>query len=855
MTEMVWTQDVFSKGELSPYIYSRVTLDAYQKGLFEAQNVLTYPQGAAGKRFGTIYLNEITGINEYTDIIFEAFQYSNQCTYLLVITAGHIYIYLEGTLVADVTSGVTLALPDIQTIDTTALSTQFVVACPRLAPYILSRGNNSPIAINGFTSSTLTVAAGLTADLILPVTFTTGTSFPTTTPQVYGNVTYFIKTLSTTSFEVYSTAEDAKAGTNRYIIVSAGTAANVVIANTWTYAAIAFKNYPVYDFGDASPAYNTTANTFTLSAPSGFGVTITRAAGTFNFTSNYVGGIFSGQGGVARITAVNGTNQATVNIEQTFNVITTIPGTMVLIAEPAWSEARGWPSKCSSFQNRFIFANSRSLPNGLWLSVSNVYEDFNDSLNDDDYAISYYPSSDTVNFIRFIVPYRSLTVHTNSGIFSTPLTFEQAITPSNFSMTLQESTPATSIQPRGIDNQIIVVSGNDVHSMLWDGFNNAYSSSIASVANEQLIRNPHDEAGYQDLNRAGSRYVFIVNEDGSMAMFQTLISDQVLGFTPARLSQYYGNAYFRWVTSSSLGRAWFVTEREIATASAPVALTGATGTTFTAVGTGFSTTDATAITFTTTGSLPTTSPQIDTSTYYWVIGIDSDTFTAYTTKEDAESATNAITISAAGTNSNVIGWLLVNKFYIEELSFDTYVDCAAVYSGAATDTITSSLQTPNLARFNAQNIKINGDGFGFEDSVVGSEIDIAAHGASVEVSEAQCGFPIDVRIAPMPVAPPGAVGFKGSSLAFAQHIKVVALMFIDTIGGYIETDADQDRLQPVNVTPLPEWIPGDPPLPNNGVMQFGLMRGWNQTFEPPFTIVHDEPFDIKLIGIYYKLEV
>ncbi len=55
MTQAIWSQDIFSRGELSPLMYSRVTVNAYYNGLKVAKNVITFPQGCAGKRFGTIF--------------------------------------------------------------------------------------------------------------------------------------------------------------------------------------------------------------------------------------------------------------------------------------------------------------------------------------------------------------------------------------------------------------------------------------------------------------------------------------------------------------------------------------------------------------------------------------------------------------------------------------------------------------------------------------------------------------------------------------------------------------------------------------------------------------------------------
>ena len=289
------------------------------------------------------------------------------------------------------------------------------------------------------------------------------------------------------------------------------------------------------------------------------------------------------------------------------------------------------------------------------------------------------------------MPYRSLTIHTNSGVFSTPLSVETAITPLNFSLTIQDSTPAEAVQPRGIDNQIIILSGNDAHSLLWDGFNNAYQSNIISIANEQLIRDPIYEAAFVDLTRAGSRYMLIVNATGSLAIYQTLISEEVQGFTPAYLEQPYGQAWFRNVTTSYDGRGWFITERQIATAGSPIAITNYTNTTLYASSIALSTTTPTAIQFATSGTLPSpvvNTPSITTGEWYWAIGTDTNDFMVYATQYDAFTNTNPYQFSNAGTSSTVTAWPLVNNFFIEELSFEIFTDFTTVYKGTPASTFT-----------------------------------------------------------------------------------------------------------------------------------------------------------------------
>ncbi len=844
MADILWSQDFFAKGELSPLMYSRITLQAYYQGLKRAKNVLCFPQGSAGKRFGTNYLNTVTGTTNYRQTYFKSFQYLNECCYLVLFKADTISIYLEGELIATVlTTGI--MADEVQLIDHTILENRFRVTTGIYPPKDLRRTPNAPVAITGFTASTFTVVGPLSPiPSWYPARFTAGT-MPTTIPQIHANRTYFVRYISATDFKVYGTAEEAAQDINAYTISNAGVLPFVVVQNTWTFANVVFSNLPQFDF---TGGYDTSA--FTPAAVTGYNIVITRTAGAFNFTSNYVGGSFRGNGGIARIIAVNGTNTANVNIVQPFNSLAAIPGTNVLIAEPAWSNARGWPRKCSSFQNRAFFANTDSLSNGLWGSFTNQFDNFDDLLDqtDDDAAISWFPTSDQVNYIQFIVPYRSLTIHTNSGVYSTPLSIETAITPNNFSLSLQDSTPADFVQPQGIDNQIIVLSGNDAHSLLWDGFNNAYTSNIISVANEQLIRTPIDEAPYTDKIRAGSRYMFIVNSDGTMAIYQSLIGENVSGFTEAELEQTYGNAYFRAVTSNFDGRAWFLTERQLAATVGPYNLTAFTADTLTNATYAFPTTTSTAVIFGGT-TLPTSSPQLEALTVYWAVGVSGNEFKVYLTQADALAEENAFTFTNDGTSATVTIYELQTVLLIEQLSFDAEMDCAGIYptpvASAPLNAITS------VPRFNGQRVLMQGDGYGFETIGVNDTVNFVAHGVPTTVSEAQYGFPITVEITPLPISLSMTGNPKSSNLLDTKHLRYATFLFADTIGGTIT----QDNLTfPIAITTLLEVVPGEPPVPRTGAFQISVFGAWDDFTKSSFTINHTEPFGMKLTGIFYKVD-
>jgi hypothetical protein len=769
MPEVTWSQDEFSVGELSPLMYGRITVDKYYKGVKKARNTITYPQGGIGKRFGTIYRNEITGVTDWKDIFFESFPYLNECIYLLAMVPGQIEIYLENILVATVASSL-LTSDVVRNADWTVLDNLFRLTAATIKPQDIVRSSTNT-TINtgaGIVSNQFTLTAATTANIIFPVRFFNATpaDYPSTTPQIKAGITYFARSNNTGALiRVYATASDAANDINAFTLnnVGAGTT-TVYIFNTWTLTPVTFENLPQYDFGDVD------YSTFTFTLGSGtVGASTTLTSSSPIFSTDYVGGSFTDGFGVATITAYTSTTQVSVNIVVSFPAITNLLGKLCLVREPAWSDTRGWPQKCSSFQNRAIFAHTDSLVNGLWLSVINDYNDFNELETDDDYAIAYYPSSDTVNVIKYIVPYRSLTIHTNTGIYSTPLSFESALTPKNFSLQLQESNPATAIQPQGIDNQIVIVTGNDVHTMLWDGINNAYASNIVSVVSEHLIRNPHDEISFINFTQAGSRYIFLINDDGTLIIYQTLINENVSGFTFADTQttvvdgEYVRNGYFRWGASSPDGRAWFVVERQIA-------------------------------------------------------------------------------------NELVPPFTYSTKYYIEELSFDVFTDCSYIYSGAATNTISG------LPRFNGQTVSMVGDGYGFSDSVTNSEVEFIAHGQPIDVTEAKIGFPVEMDIELMPNNPPTGGSAKAGSLVFPQHIRNVTLLFNNTIGGFVDG-------QPITLKTLDQFNPlagplslNGPPVPLTGLFKKSLMKGWNEFLRNPISITSSDPFDIRLIGAYYKIE-
>ena len=48
---------------------------------------------------------------------------------------------------------------------------------------------------------------------------------------------------------------------------------------------------------------------------------------------------------------------------------------------------------------------------------------------------------------------------------------------------------------------------------------------------------------------------------------------------------------------------------------------------------------------------------------------------------------------------------------------------------------------------------------------------------------------------------------------------------------------------------------GSPPTPESGIFNKSIMKGWDDFKNTLFTITHYSPFDIRLLGVFYKVDV
>lgn len=843
MASVTPIQANFSRGQIDPRVFARVDTDVYNKAAQLLRNCIVTPQGGITRRFGTRFVYQCTIATQASYFEIAPFVYDDDTEYLFLFEATQITVFLENLVVATITT--TYQQEDIASLRYTQVDDHMILTNEFFPPAQVVRSANSPVSITDYdgTNMYLTATTGLTVGNVYPVQFATSTSLPTTAPQIYAGRDYFIRVISSTEVRVYSTSGDAVKNINFYTITSAGSGATVIPQNTWTLSDVTFANVPAYDFNDFT--YQTDAVQWNASNTSYGPVTMTATSSSSpypitNITS-YIGGVFIGNGGVMRITGTSSTNVLTGSAIIPFDSVNGFLGNESYLAKPAWSAAAGWPRTVGFFQNRLVFGGSLSIPNGVWLSVSGQAYDFDDSEALDDNAISWYPAAGGINYVRAITSSRSLIIHTNTGNYSTPLTSELPVTPANFSLTEQNKDGIGTVTPCFIDNQIIYIdrSGNNAKSLIWDFLQSSWTLQNISFPSSNLIVQPVDLTAFSQPGEIDGNYIHIINGDGTQAVYQTLLNENMAAWTPQDTTQTYTPGAFVHV-NSSLDRLWFGVQRAIATAQSQTIISGfsATDSTLTATSHGMPIGKPTYVQFTTSGTLPATTPPIATGVYYWAVAIDANTFKVYATESDALSSSNVFAIASAGTSSDIAPYFFEPKYYIEELDYSLLSDSAYQNSALNSSTVTG------LTWLEGETVGISCDGYILPNqTVVGGTINLGATYQNVQI-----GLPFYSQITPLPIN----IGLAtGPNLYIPKHIRTFYVHFYNSFGGTING-------WPLVYPVLGNVMLDTPPQPFTGILNFSPMTGWD-LFDTTDQIIVEQsallPLNILAFGYIVEVNV
>jgi len=189
---------------------------------------------------------------------------------------------------------------------------------------------------------------------------------------------------------------------------------------------------------------------------------------------------------------------------------------------------RGFPKTAAFYAGRLWLGGTKSKLQSLFASRSGSFFDFYTEEGDDDEGIFTTISSRQLTEIIDINPDRGLQVFTAGAEF-----IVRGNTPSDITIEAQTQHGASFLEVKSVDGATLFVdqNGRTLRSYLYNYNEDAYNSTDISVLSSQLIDQPLDLAALTGSLSEDANWIFIVNQDGTSAILNTLRTQDINGFT------------------------------------------------------------------------------------------------------------------------------------------------------------------------------------------------------------------------------------------------------------------------------------------------------------------------------------
>ena len=266
--------------------------------------------------------------------------------------------------------------------------------------------------------------------------------------------------------------------------------------------------------------------TLTPQATSGTGKTMTTSADYWN--SSHVGTIIRYAGNEILITGYTSATVVTGTIRKTLSATT---------ATTNWDEAsfsayRGYPQSITFHEDRLWFGGTTNQPDAIWSSKTSEYFNFDVGSAGDSDSIQMTINVGEFNNIRHLTANRDLQIFTSTSELYIPSFADKGLTPTNAQIRRQTPYGASYVKPLAFDGATIYVqkTGKSVREFLFSDKESAYVSTPLSLISSHLISSPTQMASVKGAFDRPEQYAFVVNDDGTMAVFHSIRNEEKAGW-------------------------------------------------------------------------------------------------------------------------------------------------------------------------------------------------------------------------------------------------------------------------------------------------------------------------------------
>lgn len=223
--------------------------------------------------------------------------------------------------------------------------------------------------------------------------------------------------------------------------------------------------------------------------------------------------------------------------------------------EDVWSANRGYPLMGAFNEGRLWLGGTRSKRQSLFASKSGDLFNFFSEEGADDDGIFVTINSRNLTEIVDVNPDRGLQVFCAGAEF-----IVKGNTPSTIAVEAETQLGSFNLESKSLDGATLFINGNGntLRQYLYNFNEDAYTSNDISVLSSHLINKPLDMAALDGTSSEDSSWVFIINEDGSAAVLNTVRAQDINGFTKWTLYNPDANNITEYESCSVVGKELYV---------------------------------------------------------------------------------------------------------------------------------------------------------------------------------------------------------------------------------------------------------------------------------------------------------
>ena len=196
--------------------------------------------------------------------------------------------------------------------------------------------------------------------------------------------------------------------------------------------------------------------------------------------------------------------------------------------EDVWSASRGYPLMGAFNEGRLWLGGTRSKRQSLFASKSGDLFNFFSEEGADDDGIFVTINSRNLTEIIDVNPDRGLQIFCSGAEF-----IVKGNTPSTVIIESETQLGSFNLESKSLDGSTLFINGNGntLRQYLYNFNEDAYTSNDISVLSSHLIDKPKDMAALDGTSAQDAAWVFIVNQDGTAAVLNTVRAQDINGFT------------------------------------------------------------------------------------------------------------------------------------------------------------------------------------------------------------------------------------------------------------------------------------------------------------------------------------